>query len=261
MSSSRACVAALIALAAACTDSSGDEQPAQPTTSTTEQAITQRNLDVEEVRTWNFDGPLQNGIDPRFDRGKVKAAKNVSFKHGPSQQITLTATNENDGGKPAQADISLVIADIPVTGNGDHYYKGWLEGTATDSDNAAIGFCGSGNFDKGEFHVQLQMAFLGAKGGGGLCYCNLCPAQDGHDVWCATDQWQVPVADPPKVSGTGACKAPAGTTHVVVTLEAVAKGDTKVHHHGTAVFRKVAFGRCHDDGFCPPSMTPNDYGK
>ena len=247
---------AAIALVAGCADDG-----AVPETATTEQAISRRTLGVEEVQTWTFEGATKAGIDPRFQKQQIKAAKNVAFSYGPAQKITMTATNENDGGKPAQADIQLLIADFPVTGDGDHYYKGWLEGTVTDSDNEAIGFCGSGGFKKGEFHTQLQLSFQGNKGGLGLCYCNLCPAQDGHDVWCATDQWQVPVADPPKVSASGACKAPAGTTHVVVTLEAIAKGDSKVHHHGTAVFRKVAVGRCHNDGTCPDSMTPNDYGK
>jgi hypothetical protein len=218
------------------------------------------SLAAGDKLNWTFDGAMKPGIDPRFKNLGVKAAKNVSFRYGSSQEITMTATNENDGGKPAQADIQLGIADIPVNGPGDHYYKGWLEGTVKDSDNAAIGFCGSGGFDKGEFHTQLQLAFMSDSKNLGLCYCNICPAKDGHAVSCATDQWQVPTDDPPKVSGDGACKAPGATTHIVVTLEAVAKGDDKVHHHGTAVFKKIVVGRCMNDGSCP-GMTPNSYDQ
>jgi hypothetical protein len=243
---------------AACLDSgSGD---ATPTVSTTEQALASPTLAAGDRKVWTFSGTQQAGIDPRFEKLQVKAAKNASFKQGPSQQITLTATNEMDGGKPSQADIQLGIADIPVNGPGDHYYKGWLQGTVKDSDNDALGFCGSGNFPKGSFHTQLQMAFMDGNKALGLCYCNICPARDGHDVWCATDQWQTPVDDAPKVSNDGACKAPGATTHVLVTLEAVAKGDTAVHHHGTAVFRKIVIARCRNDGSCA-DLAPNDYGN
>jgi hypothetical protein len=237
----------------------GSDDPG-PALSSTEQAIATPTLAVGDKRVWTFSGTQQAGIDPRFEKLRVKAAKNVSFKYGPSQQITMTATNENDGGKPSQANISLAIADIPVNGDGDHYYKGWLLGTVKDSDNKPLGFCGNGNFPKGDFHTQLQMAFMNGDRSVGLCYCNICPAGDGHDVWCATDQWQTPTDDPPKVSGDGACKAPGSTTHVLVTLEAVAKGDEGVHHHGTAVFRKVVVGRCRSDGSCP-DLTPTDYGN
>jgi hypothetical protein len=261
MPSSARCVAGVIALtsAAACLDP-GNDDTTSPTVSSTEQSLASPTLGPGDKREWTFSGTQKPGIDPRLQKLKVKAAKNISFKYGPAQRITMTATNENDGGQPAQADIALAIADIPVTGNGNHYYKAWLEGTVEDSDNKALGFCGSGGFPKGEFHTQLQMAFLDGNRGLGLCYCNICPATDGHGVWCATDQWQTPVDDPPKVSGDGACKAPAQTTHVLVTLEAIAKGDKTVHHHGTAVFRRVVVGRCHDDGSCS-DLTPSDYGK
>lgn len=250
-------VIALTSLAA-CLDLGGSDST--PAVSTAEQSLASPTLAVGDKRVWTFTGTQMAGIDPRLEKLRVKGAKNISFKYGPSQQITMTATNEDDGGKPAQADIQLGIADIPVTGDGDHYYKGWLLGTVKDSDNAALGFCGSGNFPKSAFHTQLQMAFMNKDRTIGLCYCNICPTTDGHDVWCATDQWQTPVDDAPKVSGDGACKAPQATTHVLVTLEAIAKGDTAVHHHGTAVFRKVVIGRCRADGSCP-DMTPTEYGN
>jgi hypothetical protein len=236
---------AVITLTSSCTDDS---------TASTEQSIASPALGAGDKKTWTFTGATESGIDPRFQKLEVKFAKNISFEHGPAQRITMSAIDEN------QADIALAIADIPVTGQGDHYYNAWLVGKVEGSDNDALGFCGSGNFSKGQFHTQLQMAFMDGNRGLGLCYCNLCPATDGHDVWCATDQWQTPVADPPKVSGDGACKAPDATTHVLVTLEAVAKGDKTAHHHGTAVFRKIVVGRCHDDGSCS-DLTPTDYGK
>ena len=218
-----------------------------------------KNLQPGEKKVWNFTDPAKPGIDPRFEKLRVKMAKNISFKQGPNQQITMTATNENDGGKPGQANIALKIADIPAQGG--NWYKGWLSGNVFASDNKAVGFCGSGGFEKGEFHTQLQLAFMDGNRNTGLCYCNLCPAKDGHGTWCGTDQWQTPTEDPPKVSGSGACKAPAGTTNIIVTLEAVAKGDAQVHHKGTAVFKKVVVGRCQNDGTCPDDMIPNDYGN
>lgn len=220
-----------------------------------------RTLAPGDVKTWTFTGTGETpGIDPRFEKTTVKFAKDVAFRQGATQQITLTATNERDGGKPGQADIQLQIADFPVAGAGPAYFKGWLQGKVTDSDNPAIGYCGAGPFDKGTFHAQLQLAFTGGATRG-ICYCNLCPATDGRSTWCATDQWQVGADHPPAVSASGACEAPAGTTHVVVTLEAVAKGDDTVHHHGTAVFQHIAVGRCLADGRCPDSMTPADYGN
>ncbi|HEY0254197.1 MAG TPA: hypothetical protein VGC41_21860 [Kofleriaceae bacterium] len=214
------------------------------------------NLAPGDVKVWSFTGTAsKDGIDSRFKKKSVKNAVNVSFKQGQDQRITM----KGDG--QGQADIQLEIADIQVTGGGDHYYKGWLFGNVLDSTNKAIGFCGNGGFDKGDFHTQLQMAFEGPGGNLGLCYCNICPAKDGHGSWCMTDQWQTPTDDPPRVSVDGACKAPAATTHVVVTLEAVAKDKNPNPNHGTAVFKKVAVGRCSNDGQCPEAMVPNDYGK
>ena len=251
---------ALLALLPACFV--GDDPTATDETGSiaAKAGIFKKALAPGDVKVWKFDDvAAKGGIDPRFEKGLVKNAKNVSFKQGPNQQITMTCTNEMENGKPGQADIQLVIADVPATG-GD-WFKGWLNGNVLDSNNSAIGFCGSGGFEKGEFHTQLQMAFMQGGKNNGLCYCNLCPAKDGHGTWCATDQWQVGDPEPPKVSGAGACKAPGGTTHVVVTLEAVAKGDANVHRKGTAVFKLAAFGRCQNDGDCPDAMIPKDYGN
>lgn len=248
---------ALLALIPACTT-----EPA-PDTSTATDDIAHPTLGPGETKTWTFDdnAPSKPGVDPRFTQRNVKFAKNISFKQGPNQKITMTGTNADDGGQPGQGDVALGVADIAVTGPGPHYYKAWLNGNVLDSDNPAVGFCGAGAFQKGTFHTQLQLAFFDGPKNTGLCYCNLCPAADGHGEWCATDQWQTPTDDPPHLSGSGACKAPDGTTHIVVTLEAVAKPSTTVHHHGTAVFKKITVGRCQNDGDCPASMVPNDYGN
>jgi hypothetical protein len=254
-------LAVALATVGACLDPV-PEAPAEGTTDVTtiDGKRSDNSLAPGDRRVWMFDGAMKPGIDPRFGKPKVKAAKKISYRFGSSQEITMTATNEDDGGKPSQADISIPIADIPVNGPADHYYKGWLEGTVKDSDNDAIGFCGNGGFEKGSFHTQLQLAFLKGNQNLALCYCNICPAKDGHDVSCATDQWQTPTDDPPKVSDDGACKAPGATTHVVVTLEAVAKGDKNVHHHGTAVFKKVVVARCKNNGDCS-GLAPGDYGQ
>jgi hypothetical protein len=220
------------------------------------------NLQPGDVMVWNFNAAANKaGIDPRFTKLKQKNVKNVSFKQGATQQITMTNTNAVEDGKPGQANISLGIADVPVNAGAPHYFKGWLSGNVFDSTNDATGFCGEGNFEKSAFRAQLQFNFMNGQKNVALCYCNICPAKDASGGWCTTDQWQTPTDQPPVVSASGACKAPAGTDHVIVTLEAVAKGDEQKNHHGTAVFRKVVIGRCNNDGICPESMTPNEFGN
>jgi hypothetical protein len=228
-------------------------------TSETTQAIARQTLAPGETKTWTFEGAMRTGIDPRFEKIEQKDAKNVSFKFGTSQQVTLTATNTTENGDPNNGNVQLLIADFPATGGS--YWKGWLSGNVFDSNNSAIGFCGAGGFEKGEFHTQVQLTFFDGNANQGICYCNLCPAKDNHGTWCSTNQWQV--GNPaPKISGDGACRAPAGTTRVEVTLEAVAKGfATSFHSRGTAVFKKIVVGRCNNDGTCPEAMTPNDYGN
>ncbi len=236
-----------------------DDPATSETARSIEARIARTALAQGETKVWNFDGPMKAGIDPRFEKKEQKNVKNVSFKFGSSQQITMTATNAIEDGRPANGNVQLLIADLPAAGGS--YYKAWLSGNVFDSNNSAIGFCGSGNFEKGEFHVQVQLAFQDDNRNQGICYCNLCPATDNHGTWCSTNQWQV--GDPaPKISNDGACKAPGGTNHVVVTLEAVAKGsDTAFHSRGTAVFKKVVVGRCNNDGTCPEAMTPTTYGN
>jgi hypothetical protein len=252
----RAAIAVLALFLPACV---ADDPETSETTQRVESRIARTVLAQGETKVWTFDGPMKNGIDPRFEKIEQKNAKDVSFRFGATQQITLTATNAMENGRPANGNVQLLIADLPATG-GSHW-KAWLSGNVFDSNNKAIGFCGSGNFEKGELHTQVQLAFLDGNDNNGICYCNLCPAKDNHGTWCSTNQWQV--GDPaPKISGDGACKAPNGTDHIRVTLEAVAKGeDTNVHHRGTAVFKKVVVGRCNNDGTCPDSMTPNEYGE
>lgn len=251
---------ALALFAAACTEplegsGAGSDDVAAVDVSTD---IAKANLGPGDVKTWTFTGTASKaGVDSRFKVKSEKNAAGIQYKQGQDQRITM----KGDG--TGQADIQLEIADFPITGAGDHYYKGWLFGNVLDSTNKAIGFCGNGGFDKGDFHTQLQLAFEGPGGNLGICYCNICPAKDGHGSWCMTDQWQVggPREGGPAVSDDGACKAPDSATHVVVTLEAVAKDKNPNPNHGTAVFKKIAVGRCNNDGSCPEAMVPNDYGR
>jgi hypothetical protein len=202
-------------------------------------------------------GAVKQGADVRFrDYGQhnVQGMKLWISQHGEQKgRFALDQGNKEAG-------FNLVVTNRRAKPG--QYYKGWLLGTVEDSNNKGAAFCGQGDVTHGlkaAFRAQLQMRFFGPNGKKlAGCYCNLCPLHDGDEVVCSTDQWHIDTA----VSDHGACRAPAGTDHLEVYIEGVAKPANDKHGipagKGTAVIKRFRFARCDDDGRCA-KQTPDWY--
>ena len=174
--------------------------------------------------------------------------------------------DECSQGGGARAHLRMAV--VTDAGN-SRFFKGWLRGKVTQSNNAFNAICGSDQEPgRDQFRAQLSMEFQDANGNStGTCYCNVCPREDGSSQVCTTSQYAIRGA---VLSDGGACRGAAGTTKVNIVLEAVARdiqsdatgalarnvSGNWVEAEGRAIFERLTVTRCNANGNC---ATPEWY--
>lgn len=146
---------------------------------------------------------------------------------------TCSADTETYGA-PGPGDVSIYQR---FSASADQYYKAWAIGRMHSPNNA---------------RAQVKIIFRDASNAIGECYGR---TESTSFVTFSSGPYTAPNtrSTSPEMSLDGGCKAPSGTSQVVVHYRIHSGG---AQAHGSAVLSHLRFGRCYDTGVCTNVPAP-----